>query len=90
MSPTRSILVFFKILIFRGDNLENAKKNKNILYFTPQKDEYSIVLNFGFEKKVDKNLVFFMKNVAKTFINSVIDRQFYYKLFSTLKFETCF
>jgi hypothetical protein len=52
------------------------RKKKNILDFAPQKDEYTLVSNFGFEKKVDKNLVFSMKNVAKENINSLINRQF--------------
>ena len=40
-----SILVFFKILIFRGD----------ILDFAPQKDEYTLVSNNEFEKKLKKS-----------------------------------
>ena len=48
-------------------------KKKNILNFAPQKDEYTLISDFGFEKKVDKNPVFSMKNVAKKFVNSLID-----------------
>jgi hypothetical protein len=45
-------------------------KKKNILDFAPQKDEYTLLQILGLKKKVDKNLVFSMKNVAKKLINS--------------------
>ena len=49
-------------------------KKKNILDFATQKDEYTLVSNFGFEKKINKTPVFSMKNVDKKLINSLIDR----------------
>ena len=45
-------------------------KKKNILDFAPQKDEYTLLSNFGFEKKIDKYPVFSTKNVAKELIHS--------------------
>jgi hypothetical protein len=39
-----------------------------------KKDEYTLLPSFGFEKKIDKNPVLSMKNVAKKFVSSLINR----------------
>ena len=49
-------------------------RKKTYSQFCSQKDEYNLLPDLGFEKKIDKYLVFFTKNVAKKFINSLIDR----------------
>ena len=63
-------------------------RKKNILDLASKKNEYTIVSNFGFEKKIDRNPVFSMKNVAKKFVNSLFRRQFCYALFQIFEFET--
>jgi hypothetical protein len=45
-------------------------KKKNILDLVSKKDEYILLPNFGFEKKIDRYLVCSTKNVAKEFANS--------------------
>jgi hypothetical protein len=47
---------------------------KNIVGFAPKKDQYTLVSNFKFEKKINKNLVFSAQNKAKKLIYSLIDR----------------
>ena len=66
-------LVFFKILIFRGDILKNVYQG--ILSFLASIFPlYTLVPNSEIEKKNDKNLVFSMKNVARRSSTSSIDR----------------
>ena len=52
MSSVSSILVFLEVLTFHQDILKNVEKKT--LDFALQKDESTLVSNFGFEKKVNK------------------------------------
>ena len=45
------------------------RKKKECHRFCSKKD-YTLVPDFEFEKKIDKTLVLFTKNVPKAFINS--------------------
>ena len=74
LSSLESNLVSFKILSFRGDILKNVYKEIPSLQASifPL---YTLILNSEFEKKIDKNLVFFTKNAAKRLSNSLIDRK---------------
>ena len=69
MSSAMSILVFLKKLIFRRDILKMLKKQISLIW-PPKKDEYTLLSNFVFEKKIDKYHVFSTKNIDKNLINS--------------------
>jgi hypothetical protein len=54
---------------------ENIDFSKRYHQKCVKKDQYTLFPNFEFEKKkINKNLVFSTKNVAKKFINSLINR----------------
>ena len=66
-------LVFFKILIFRGNILKNVYKEM-LSFLTSIFPLCTLIPNSEIQKNSDKNLVFSTKNAARSFSNSSIGR----------------